>query len=505
VGEAGMVTGPWLDRTDEVLERSRLVLGALACVSLVFCTPYMIRAAGDDRPAIAICVPVVLASIVFCYRSRRVRPIIEALEAGCLCVVMAALPTPLTAFIFLFPLLWCRALYGGGFQMLLRSLLYMIGTLLSVPLSSVLSQPVEPDLTTFLAVSLASIIFIGVAGRQLAVGMRAHDDGARRERLVSASGTRLLGITDRDEIRRISEETMAELVDGFPDLRLLIVERTGDGFSVRQALGPFTALPSEFTAAELALPPGGPVVIDAPVDTLPVLDRAAHRRCRWQMQSFLVNGRQVVLFLGHPGRGGPDIGLTARTVINQSALALQNSDVHQQLTTQALTDGLTGLANRQGFTEATRRMISAAGGTPIAVLFIDLDDFKEVNDTLGHAVGDELLQQVAGLLSSVTRADDVVARLGGDEFAVLLKNTPQSVAEQVAERVVLGIAVLSLANGTDLGVGSSIGVAMADDSTRLENLLVHADVAMYAAKADGKGRVRTYHPGLLPPPGPIEP
>jgi len=65
--------------------------------------------------------------------------------------------------------------------------------------------------------------------------------------------------------------------------------------------------------------------------------------------------------------------------------------------------------------------------------------------------------------------------------------------------------VLSLANGTDLGVGSSIGVAMADDSTRLESLLAHADVAMYAAKADGKGRVRTFHPGLLPPPGPIEP
>lgn len=226
---------------------------------------------------------------------------------------------------------------------------------------------------------------------------------------------------------------------------------------------------------------------------VPVLDRAVARTCSWVVLSF----RNTYVLVGHPGRLEPDLLASVRSVCNQSALAFQNSRVHSQLSVQARTDALTGLANRQGFAEAVQHLAVDRVEKPLAVLFIDLDDFKEVNDTLGHKAGDELLDEVAGLLRSVTRAgQDVVARLGGDEFAILLHNTSQENAQQVAERIVLGVSVLEVANG--LSVGASIGVAMASSRMDFDELLVHADVAMYAAKADGKGRIQAYYPGLVP-------
>jgi diguanylate cyclase (GGDEF)-like protein len=498
--------GLWLGRRDQghgqVLERSRWVFGVLTICSVLFSAPFMIRVAGDDRPAIAVAVPLLITLIVVSYRLARVGPFTEALEATCLCTMMAALPTPLMTFTFLFPLLWCRALYGGGLQMLLRSILYITGIILSVPLSSMLFQPVEPDLTTFLIVGVASIVFIGVTGRQLAIGMQAHDDGARRERLVSASGTRLLGITDPEQIRQITWETITELIAEEPGVRLMILDTVGDRLPVRRSLGSFVALPEAFSATDLCAP-DGTIGLGEGSPAVDLLNQAVGTSCRWAVESVAVIGVNVTLVLGTPERGGPDVGPAITSLANQAALALQNSDVHHELTVQALTDGLTGLANRQGFTEATGKMIEATGENPIAVLFIDLDDFKEVNDTLGHQAGDELLRQVAELLTSVTRGDDVVARLGGDEFAILLRNASRENAEQIAERVVLGISVLSVTIGTDLSVGASIGVAMAGRDTQLENLMVDADLAMYAAKAQGKGRIQTYRPELRQTRGPI--
>jgi diguanylate cyclase (GGDEF)-like protein len=496
-GRSAIAAARWLappgQGQGQVLERSRWVFGVLTICSVLFSMPFMIRVAGDDRPAIAVAGSMLLVLITLGYQRARAGLVTEVLEAACLCTMMGALPTPLMTFTFLFPLLWCRALYGGGLQMLARSILHIVGIVASVPLSSVLFQPVEPDLSTFLTVGIASVVFIGVAGRQLAIGMQAHDDAARRERLVSASGTRLLGVTDPEQIRQVTWETITELVAEEPGVRLMILDAVDGQFQVRRTLGVFADLPTAFAAADLCGPDG---TITFSERATAVLDRAVGRPCRWVTESVAVIGVDVHLVLGHPARGGPDVGPAITSVANQAALALQNSDVHHELTVQALTDGLTGLANRPGFAEATRRMIAAAGPNPIAVLFIDLDDFKEVNDTLGHQAGDELLQQVAHLLTSVTRGDDIVARLGGDEFAILLKNATREIAEQIAERVVLGISVLSVASGTDLGVGASVGVAMAGHDTQLENLMVDADLAMYAAKAQGKGRIQSYRPEL---------
>ncbi len=158
-------------------------------------------------------------------------------------------------------------------------------------------------------------------------------------------------------------------------------------------------------------------------------------------------------------------------------------------------DALTDLPNRSLL--LTRLDTALHRGEQVAVLFLDLDRFKVVNDGLGHAAGDQLLVQVAVRLRDIMRPDDMVARLGGDEFVVLCRNADEKVAEEIADRV---LAVLSQPFPTgpqgDVVIGTSIGVALAGPEDTAELVLRDADTAMYAAKAVGGGRMRVFSPDL---------
>jgi diguanylate cyclase (GGDEF)-like protein len=160
-----------------------------------------------------------------------------------------------------------------------------------------------------------------------------------------------------------------------------------------------------------------------------------------------------------------------------------------EATRQARQDSLTGLPNRAEFLD--KLTAARTVGLPVGVLFIDLDDFKLVNDTLGHPVGDALLRVVGERISGSVRGGDVVARLGGDEFAVLLSNTADMhVAELAAERIRQALSFPFHLPGHDVSIGSSTGVVLAEQSSdeSADDLLRDADVAMYRAKALGKGR-----------------
>ena len=154
---------------------------------------------------------------------------------------------------------------------------------------------------------------------------------------------------------------------------------------------------------------------------------------------------------------------------------------------QALTDALTGLPNRKRLAEHTAEAFGQDGPGPALLLF-DLDRFKEVNDTLGHHVGDQLLVLVGTRLTAAVRPVDTVARLGGDEFAVLLPDTRPDVAELTAQRLLAELAVPIVLEGLLVDVRGSVGVAVApQDGADLDELLQHADVAMYLAKEQGGG------------------
>lgn len=163
---------------------------------------------------------------------------------------------------------------------------------------------------------------------------------------------------------------------------------------------------------------------------------------------------------------------------------------------EAEVDALTGLQNRRRFTEITRHQLELAGehGTAVGLLFLDLDEFKTINDTLGHSIGDTLLKQVAERLKSQLSAGNVLARLGGDEFAALLTEEA-SVAdpEHVAAAMLDSLTSPFRIGGRELTVGASIGISLFPDlASDLSNLLQQADSAMYAAKQSGRNRAVRY-------------
>jgi diguanylate cyclase (GGDEF)-like protein len=197
------------------------------------------------------------------------------------------------------------------------------------------------------------------------------------------------------------------------------------------------------------------------------------------------------------------------TLANQSAIALENGQLEQslaelsrlkeQLRYQAYHDPLTNLGNRSLFVERVDERLArpAAGKVPV-VLFLDLDDFKVVNDTLGHAAGDRLLSAAADRIRGCVRADDVAARLGGDEFAVLIEDQPDlSRAMSVANRIIESVRLPFPIENQEMSVTASIGIAAArSDTTAADELLRNADVAMYIAKANGKGRAAVFEPTM---------
>ena len=189
-----------------------------------------------------------------------------------------------------------------------------------------------------------------------------------------------------------------------------------------------------------------------------------------------------------------------------SGLVLNTRDISErreledQLSHQAFHDSLTSLANRALFKDRVEHALQRTRRqTPsVAVLFLDLDGFKEVNDSLGHAAGDRLLIQVGQRLGTCVRPSDTVARFGGDEFAVLIEDASDDVdVVQVADRVLEGLRQPFVVSGRELHVRGSMGIARMDsDVEGADQLLRNADLAMYRAKAAGQGGYERYDPGM---------
>ena len=184
---------------------------------------------------------------------------------------------------------------------------------------------------------------------------------------------------------------------------------------------------------------------------------------------------------------------------HHASIALNDAKAVDQMRHLAYHDALTGLPNRSLFFEHLARAVANANrtGASLAVLYLDLDRFKLVNDSLGHNVGDQLLEAVAQRLRTTLRTADLAARLGGDEFAVLAENSSTEGATLLAERVSKALGDPFRIDGHDLTVAASIGVVVdAAGQTDADSLLRNADLAMYRAKLDGVGQHAMYEPDM---------
>jgi diguanylate cyclase (GGDEF)-like protein len=330
-------------------------------------------------------------------------------------------------------------------------------------------------------------------------------------------------LSESREIAQALVGLLERALDAYRSEQAEVIFYGADGSApLRTSLGPGQARESMMdvdpadAAALSALFAGrpGPITVEEPLfaDARPYLES---RGVRHAMLAELRGQERSVGLIMLANRSGvsrqftrDDLALFDTLAANASA-ALQYDrleqavselrDLQEQLHHQAYHDPLTGLANRALFRKEVRGALERSVDRGIAVVFIDLDDFKTVNDTLGHPVGDQLLRAAARRLSRCVRAGDLVARLGGDEFAILCRrpNEPKVAGVDVAKRVLDAFQVPISVAGHVLPVRLSVGVATsAHSGGRPEDLLRDADVAMYEAKGTGKGRYAVFDPEM---------
>jgi diguanylate cyclase (GGDEF)-like protein len=192
--------------------------------------------------------------------------------------------------------------------------------------------------------------------------------------------------------------------------------------------------------------------------------------------------------------------VAAQQIKNLAARRQLEADLRKErerLAYLASHDPLTRLGNRAALaTELESAIHTAASGTPAALVYLDLDNFKIVNDTVGHAAGDRLLSQMAFLFKNAVRLSDGAFRFGGDEFVLLLRGTPPSEAMAVAERIRAAVEDFTFSDADKtFRLGASIGIAEIDGTMNSEEVMAAADSACYRAKARGRNRVAVHHPG----------
>ena len=310
----------------------------------------------------------------------------------------------------------------------------------------------------------------------------AREDAARLDALLAAAER------TREQLLA-AEQALARELDAVPDL-LLRVAADGTVLTVRAS-----------ASTELNLPAADHIGRDA-FTTFPAMAEGLRAALRED------DDRPVATFEFAEERNGSLRHFEARVARTSAGdLLLLIRDVTEQrvlagrLQEQASCDALTGLPNRSVFTARVALALAApepASGSRACVLFVDLDDFKQVNDVLGHAAGDALLVDAAERMKQCLRPGDVLARLGGDEFAVLLAGVGITEGQAAAGRLRESLAQPFPATSDRPAVvtGASIGVAAAVGSDTERSLLSHADVAMYAAKSGGKGCYRVFEEGM---------
>ncbi len=331
-----------------------------------------------------------------------------------------------------------------------------------------------------------------------------HADGSSRmghttiRNLLHDDRVEALVLTTRDTTKRYElEEELRAVVETSP---LAIVELEIDG-NVRRWNGAAERLYG-WTSSEVigATPPHIPD--DAADDNLAELRERV-------LNGDVITGLQVTrrtrdgedlqvllsMVARHDGAGNP-VGL-----ISFHVDATERHKLEERLRHQAFHDSLTGLANRELFTNRVELALAQASrrGLPVAALFLDLDDFKTVNDSLGHDAGDELLKAVAERISRRVRRSDTAARLGGDEFAVLLVDLQDgaSDAEAVARAILDEFRQPVMLGDKEWLIRGSLGIAVGTGEETAAELLRNADVAMYEAKHSGKGQVRRFEPAMF--------
>ncbi|WP_412543300.1 EAL domain-containing protein [Longispora sp. K20-0274] len=450
-----------------------------------------------------------------------------------------------------------------------------------IPPALLTVEAVRGPVTNGVAIGAALVVIVSLALARLIDATRQNRRALRRERTLREAGARLVAATGPEDVRRVVEEAVADLLP--PNTQHQVVMETPDGAG-GQADAPVVvrmsaARPGAHGTLHVTAPPRARLAELQPslgvlafqagmaMSRIALTAEVNRRNSEAYFRTLVHNASDVILILDQDGgirygspsaaamfgdpafvgssfldrlaeddraevagwlrqpEGTPEEHRAAWTVRGPAGHSIEveasgrdlradatvgglvltlhdvteRRELERELTHRAFHDPLTGLANRALFAEqvAAAHARSRLTGALAGVILIDLDDFKMVNDTLGHPIGDELLVKVSARLRDVLRPGDVAARLGGDEFAILIEDAADLAAvEKVASRVVWAMAVPVRLNGHLVRSDASVGVATADFAADADELMSNADLALYEAKGAGKGRWRSFRPEL---------
>ena len=478
---------------EETREVGRLALG-MAVVVLLFALAGagIVVQTGDLASAAGAAVMVALAFALIQARRQlllgRSRRAVVLLLVGVLAGVLASAPIPPPV----------PALAAAPIMAVAFALSFLDGRRLKVALvaawavavaTAVIIEltPASPDLPVELAAALRVSAFAGIVGL---VALVLYRHRARLELAVARA-------QEAGEALRDSETRYRTVVEGVREV-IFRIDAEGRWSLLNRAW-------EELTGHPVAESVGRPIT-----DFIHPDDQETHA----QLAREIVKGGwdESTHELRFVGRDGTDIWVEAHTrpidapTGEFAGLSGTLTDVtlrralEQRLVTQAFHDDLTGLANRALFKDRVEHALTrrAAGKKLVAVLFLDLDRFKTVNDSLGHTVGDALLVAIGERLRAALRPEDTIARLGGDEFAILVDDmgTPQE-ALALAERISSAFDQPFRPARREITIGASIGVVLASGGHRTaDDLLRDADVAMYRAKVSGRGSYALFEPSM---------
>ena len=471
-----------------LLERCRATFAALNVVNATAALIAMIVSAGTGA---ILTLSLVAGFCVMWSQWRALRRhdvgVIDELMVGVgMLGASLALPDATMTVSLVFSAIMFRSLYGAHTTAAARAMVYLGIYALALQIA-VVDGRLSTTFEAALLLPLAALVMSTVTMRMLYIAVLGRDAAAARQAILARTAARLLAAHDRDSVVETAWWALSALARDNSCPLFCLDRRSGRYRVVRSTNAMLVGQVTDTAEVDMARDAGdrGVHIGDGTAPSLAQLDRGA----RWLYALDGVEPEQcTVIASAQPLHREVLVGV--QTVMRQATLALAGISTKAELEHQAGHDGLTGLPNRKQF---MRRLTTSATGPAhgdIAVMFIDLDGFKAVNDFLGHAAGDELLLVIARRLTTALGTRSLVARLGGDEFAVLVGDV-QAVPEvqEAARRLERLIAEpVTLSRGDVVEVGASIGVHVHRTPCDPDLLLHAADEAMYSVKATRRER-----------------
>ena len=478
-----------------VLQRVRLASLVFATASVVSQLPLGIDASlpAADRIRGLAALGALIALYAVTFLRRRPAPLEPVVTGGLLLAAGTALTDPMVVIGLAMGGIVHQSLYGTSRAAIVRGAGTLAAYLLTIAISAAAARRGLAWNSGVVLGNVPLVVGAGALMRVLLAALTSSERAAARDAVIARTATTLLGQTDVADIRRIGSRTGAALAALQPGVGVLRVEARPEALVVDSANGVFAGrlgatLPQDVVAR---LDPGE-TDLQPLEDHTGALAALVGGRMRWTALLLPTPAATRFLLIGARRRLSPDDLGAHRVLAAQVAMAEARATAHGELIHQASHDALTGLANRGALYD---RLEAAAAAGGAAVLHLDLDDFKVVNDTYGHTAGDELLVQVAGRMRAVAGEDACPARIGGDEFAVVLPTmSDPAAAGEVAERLLAALSEPFPLRGANARVTTSIGVAHSVPGLTAADVVRCADIAMYAAKEAGKRRVAHFDP-----------